>query len=142
MYIYENKTYDILVHNLFQDLPEKARAVLGDVENLTEERIEMVLKDYFKDYEEGEIANRGWCPHSSAYKVSKAVINAYTRILAKRYPKFCVNCVCPGFVKTDINFHAGILSVEEGAESPVRLALLPDGGHTGCFFLRKEEAPF
>lgn len=104
MYIYENKTYDILVYNLFQDLPEKSRAVLGDVENLTEERIEMVVKDYFKDYEEGEIANRGWCPHSSAYKVSKAVINAYTRILAKRYPKFCVNCVCPGFVKTDINF--------------------------------------
>ncbi|KAK9202376.1 hypothetical protein WN944_017586 [Citrus x changshan-huyou] len=125
-----------------KDLPEKARAVLGDVENLTEERIEMVVKDYFKDYEEGEIANRGWCPHSSAYKVSKAVINAYTRILAKRYPKFCVNCVCPGFVKTNINFHAGILSVEEGAESPVKLALLPDGGPTGRFFLRKEEAPF
>ncbi|KAJ4719147.1 (+)-neomenthol dehydrogenase [Melia azedarach] len=78
----------------------------------------------------------------NAYKVSKAAINAYTRVLAKRDPEMCVNCVCPGFVKTDINFNSGTLTVEEGAESPVRLALLPDGGPTGRFFSCKEEAPF
>ncbi|KAJ4719145.1 (+)-neomenthol dehydrogenase [Melia azedarach] len=123
-------------------LPEKAKQVLEDVENLTEERIEMVLNDYLKDYEEGEAGNRGWCRFSSGYGLSKAAVNAYTRVLAKRYPKMNVNCVCPGFVKTDINFHSGILTVEEGAESPVRLALLPDGGPTGRFFSCKEEAPF
>ncbi|KAJ4726975.1 (+)-neomenthol dehydrogenase [Melia azedarach] len=125
-----------------KDLPEKARKVLEDVESLTEEKIEMVLNDYLKDFEEGEAGNRGWCPFSSAYKVSKAVVNAYTRVLAKRYPQMYVNCVCPGFVKTDINFNSGTLTVEEGAESPVTLALLPDGGPTGRFFSCKQEAPF
>ncbi|KAJ7950119.1 (+)-neomenthol dehydrogenase [Quillaja saponaria] len=48
----------------------------------------------------------------------------------------------PGYVKTDINHHTGQLSVDEGAESPVRLALLPNGGPSGVFFSRTEEAPF
>ncbi|KAG5538440.1 hypothetical protein RHGRI_019123 [Rhododendron griersonianum] len=69
-------------------------------------------------------------------------MNAYTRILAKKYPTFRINCVCPGYVKTDINDNSGIFSIEEGAEHPVRLALLPDDGPTGVFFVLKEVASF
>ncbi|GLT50277.1 hypothetical protein SLA2020_237730 [Shorea laevis] len=78
----------------------------------------------------------------SAYTLSKAAMNAYARILAKKYPDFCINCVCPGFVKTDVNYNTGILSVEEGAEGPVRLALLPNGSPSGLFFDRLEEQEF
>ncbi|WMV56196.1 hypothetical protein MTR67_049581 [Solanum verrucosum] len=48
----------------------------------------------------------------------------------------CINCVHPGYVNTDINWHTGTMPVEEGAEGSVMLALLPDGGPTGCYFDR------
>lgn len=119
-----------------------AKEVLNDPENVTEERVDEVLSKFLKDFREGSLENKGWPTSLSAYKLSKAAMNAYTRILAKKHPNFCINCVCPGYVKTDINFNSGFLSVEEGAESPVRLALLPNGGPSGLFFIRKEESPF
>ncbi|KAK4744623.1 hypothetical protein SAY87_010935 [Trapa incisa] len=121
---------------------EWATAVLGDAENLTEEKIDEVLHVFLRDFKEGSWASKGWPAFLPAYTNSKAALNAYTRVLAKKYPKLCINCVCPGFVKTDINFNRGILPVEEGGESPVRLALLPDGGPSGRFFIRNEESEF
>ena len=85
---------------------------------------------------------KGWPAYASAYIVSKAVLNAYTRILAKKYPSFCINCVCPGYVKTDINYNYGILAVEEGTERILRLALVPSGGPSGLFFSNNEVTPF
>lgn len=116
--------------------------MLSDAENLTEERVDEVLNVYLKNYKEGSLEAKGWPAFMSAYSVSKAAMNAYTRTLAKKYPTLCINCVCPGFVKTDINFNTGILTVEEGAESCVRLALIPDGSPSGMFFSRKEESSF
>ncbi|XP_044503862.1 (+)-neomenthol dehydrogenase-like [Mangifera indica] len=118
------------------------KEVLSDAENLTEERLDEVLTEFLKDFREGSLAARGWPPHLSAYGVSKATLSAYTRILAKRYNTFRINCVCPGYVKTDLNQNTGFLTVEEGAESVVRLALLPKDGPSGLFFSRKEETPF
>ena len=128
---------------LFQNINnEWAKAVLSDAENLTEERIDEVLDQFLKDFKEGLSEAKSWPDFLSAYTVSKAALNAYTRILARKYPTLCINCVCPGFVKTDINYNCGILTVEEGAESPVRLALLLDGGPSGQFFIRKEVSEF
>ncbi|KAB2063370.1 hypothetical protein ES319_A10G212100v1 [Gossypium barbadense] len=121
---------------------EWAKAVLSDAENLTEDKVDEILSQYMKDFKEGSLQEKGWPAFMSAYILSKAAMNAYTRVLAKKYPNFIINCVCPGFVKTDINFNSGILSVEEGAESPVRLALLPNNGPSGLFFVRKEESEF
>ncbi|XP_044503860.1 (+)-neomenthol dehydrogenase-like [Mangifera indica] len=118
------------------------KEVLSDAENLTEERLDEVLTEFLKDFREGSLAAKGWPPHISAYNVSKATLNAYTRILAKRYNTFRINCVCPGYVKTDINQNTGFLTVEEGAESVARLALLPKDGPSGLYFIRKEETPF
>ncbi|GFP93032.1 (+)-neomenthol dehydrogenase [Phtheirospermum japonicum] len=121
---------------------EWAKGILKDVDNLTEEKIDEVLDVFLKDFKEGSLEAKGWPKIFSAYIVSKAVMNAYTRILAKKHPGFRINCVCPGFVKTDINYHTGLLTVEEGAESPVRLALLADDGPSGQFFVRKEVSSF
>ena len=121
---------------------EWARDVLGDAENLTEERIDKVLDEYLKDFKEGSLASKGWPTYLSAYILSKASMNAYTRILAKKYPDFRINCVCPGFIRTDINYNTGYLTVDDGADNAVRLALLPNGGPTGLFFDQKEESPF
>lgn len=103
--------------------------------------MEEVLSEFLKDFKEGSLETKGW-GHSSAYVLSKAALNAYTKILAKRYPSFCINCVCPGFVKTDINCNTGKVPVEEGAAYPVRLALLPKGGPSGLFFVQQEVSPF
>ncbi|KAI6702470.1 hypothetical protein NL676_011606 [Syzygium grande] len=115
---------------------EWAKGVLSDIENLTEEKVDEVVNVFLEDFKNGSSAV------TPAYNMSKAALNAYTRILAKKFPGFCINCVCPGSVKTDINHRKGILSTEEGAESPVKLALLPNGGPTGCFFVRKEKSEF
>ncbi|XP_042979082.1 (+)-neomenthol dehydrogenase-like isoform X2 [Carya illinoinensis] len=119
-----------------------AEGILRDAENLTEEKVDEVLKVFLKDFKEGSLTAKGWPTFLSAYSVSKAAMNAYTRILAKKYPSFCINCVCPGSVKTDINGNTGILSTEEGASSPVMLALMRNGSPSGLFFVQKELSSF
>ncbi|KAK7274543.1 hypothetical protein RIF29_15637 [Crotalaria pallida] len=127
----------------FEHLPNGwAKGVLSDADNLTEEKVDEVLKEFLKDFKEGSFESKGWPRTLSAYIVSKAAMNAYTRILAKKYPSICINCVCPGYVKTDITCNSGFFTVEEGAASPVRLALLPNGSPSGLFYFRSEVSPF
>ncbi|XP_060970088.1 (-)-isopiperitenone reductase-like isoform X2 [Cannabis sativa] len=121
---------------------EWVKGVLSDVENLTEDKIDQMLNEFTKDYKEDSLESKGWPTSFSSYIVSKACLNAYTRIMAKKYPNFCINCVSPGYVKTDINCNAGVLTVEEGAQSVVSLALLPNAGPNGLFFNRHEVIPF
>ena len=76
----------------------------------------------------------GWSP---GYRVSKASMNAMTRILATELKdaRFLVNSGCPGFVNTDMGGPMGATkSVEDGAAGIVWLATLPDDGPTGGFF--------
>jgi NAD(P)-dependent dehydrogenase (short-subunit alcohol dehydrogenase family) len=70
-----------------------------------------------------------------AYGPSKAALNAVTVAFAHELAgtNIKVNAACPGYVATDLNGHAGPLTVEQGAHEPVRLALLPDHGPTGTF---------
>ncbi|THF99151.1 hypothetical protein TEA_020959 [Camellia sinensis var. sinensis] len=118
-------------------LSEWAKGVLNDVESLTEERVEEVLNEFLKDLKEGALETKGWPTFLFAYTV-----NAYTRILAKKYPTFRINCVCPGWTKTDINNHIGKLTIEQGAQCPVKLALLLDDGPSGLFFANNEPSSF
>ncbi|XP_061340143.1 (+)-neomenthol dehydrogenase-like isoform X2 [Gastrolobium bilobum] len=118
------------------------KEVLSDVENLTEEKIDVILNEFLKDFKEGSIETKGWPIVMSAYSVSKVALNAYTRILARKYPSFCINAVCPGYVKTNLNHDTGFLTPDEGAEAAVRLALLPHGSPSGLFFHRSEEKSF
>ncbi|KAK2407139.1 neomenthol dehydrogenase [Trifolium repens] len=121
---------------------EWAKGVFSDVDNFTEERIDEVLKELIKDFEEGSLETKGWPRFAPAYVVTKASMNAYTRIIAKKYPTFCINCVCPGYVKTDITANTGFFTVEEGASNPVRLALLPNGSPSGLFYFRNGVSSF
>jgi NAD(P)-dependent dehydrogenase (short-subunit alcohol dehydrogenase family) len=76
----------------------------------------------------------GWSP---GYRVSKASLNAMTRILSTELKDagFLVNSACPGFVATDMGGQFGAKkSVEDGASGVVWLATLPDDGPTGGFF--------
>jgi NAD(P)-dependent dehydrogenase (short-subunit alcohol dehydrogenase family) len=76
----------------------------------------------------------GWSP---GYRVSKAALNAMTRILSTelRGEGFLVNSACPGFVNTDMGGPMGARKpVQEGAAGIVWLATLGDDGPTGGFF--------
>ncbi|WOG83001.1 hypothetical protein DCAR_0102174 [Daucus carota subsp. sativus] len=121
---------------------EQIRKELGDIETLTEQKIDGIVDKFFHDLKNDMLEVNGWSMMLPAYSISKATLNAYTRVLAKNYPNMCINCVHPGYVDTDINWHTGTLSVEEGAKGSVLLALLPAGSPTGRYFDQTEVAKF
>ncbi|KAB1222520.1 Salutaridine reductase [Morella rubra] len=118
---------------------EKARKELEDVDGLTEDRVDKVVEGFLEDVKENLREVKGWPANFSAYIVSKAALNAYTRILAKNYPNIAINSVSPGYVKTDMNHHTGVLTVEQGAKGPVMLAMMPEGGPSGLYFNKNME---
>lgn len=120
----------------------RPKEVLSDVENLAEEKIDELMNEFLMDYKEGSHEAKGWPLANSAYIVSKAAVNAYTRVLAKKYSCFGINAISPGYIKTDMNGGNGALTSDEGAEPIVKLALLKDGSPSGCFFSRGEEKSF
>lgn len=73
---------------------------------------------------------------SPAYRVSKTALNALTRTLAAELKSsgILVNSMCPGWVKTDMGGPGAPRTVEQGADTAVWLATLPDDGPSGGFF--------
>jgi len=99
----------------------------------------------------GRIVNlsSGWGAHAEglegpgAYGVAKASLNALTRALPRDLPPGVkVNACCPGWVATRMGGPSAPLTPEEGADTPVWLALLPDDGPTGGFFRRRSPIPW
>ena len=77
---------------------------------------------------------------STGYRISKAALNAVTRILASELENtnIVVNSVSPGIVRTDMAGPTAPRSVEEGADTAVWLAVT-DKLPTGRFFRDREE---
>jgi NAD(P)-dependent dehydrogenase (short-subunit alcohol dehydrogenase family) len=73
-----------------------------------------------------------WAP---AYGISKTALNALTVQLAAagRARSIAVNCVCPGWVRTDMGGPSAPRSVDEGAKGIVWLVLDAPAGLTGTF---------
>ena len=74
--------------------------------------------------------------YAPAYSMSKSALNAFTRILAATYRGSGVlaNLVDPGWVRTEMGGQSAPRSVQQGADTTVWLATLPDNGPTGGFF--------
>jgi len=81
--------------------------------------------------ERGSLASMGG--GTPAYSISKAALNALTRILAAELPAMRVNAVCPGWTATDMGGRGG-RPVGRGAASVVWAATLERDGPTGGFF--------
>jgi NAD(P)-dependent dehydrogenase (short-subunit alcohol dehydrogenase family) len=78
------------------------------------------------------------------YTSSKAALNMLTVVLAQQLADTAikVNAAHPGWVKTDLGGDNAPLSVAEGAQTAVRLALLPTDGPTGGYFHNAEHLPW
>ena len=76
------------------------------------------------------------------YCVSKTALNGVTVQLAAALPKFAVNCVCPGWVRTDMGGSNANRSVGEGAAGIVWLAAEAPQNLTGKFFRDRKVIPW
>jgi len=79
-----------------------------------------------------------------AYSASKAALNMITVQFANllKSAGIKVNSANPGFTATDMNQYRGTKTVEQGAATPVRLALLPDDGPTAGVFADEGPEPW
>ncbi|NMG73588.1 SDR family oxidoreductase [Aromatoleum diolicum] len=79
-----------------------------------------------------------------AYRMSKTALNALTRILAVETAgsHIKVNSVCPGWCRTDLGGIEAPRTPEEGVDTVIWLATLPDDGPSGGFFRDREPIPW
>jgi carbonyl reductase 1 len=113
--------------------PLRARFLDAD---LTRAGLIELVRSFEHAVERGRHVAEGW--PSSAYRVSKASLNAWVRLLARELAprRIRVNAVCPGWVRTDMGGDAAPRTVEAGAASIIWAATHDDGGGkpTGGFF--------
>ena len=81
----------------------------------------------------------GWAP---AYCISKTALNGVTAQLAAALPKFAVNSVCPGWVRTDMGGPNATRSVGEGATGIVWLVVDAPQNETGKFWRDRKVIPW
>src|SRR6059058_3336455 len=81
----------------------------------------------------------GWSP---AYCISKTALNGVTSQLAAALPKFAVNSVCPGWVRTDMGGSNATRSVLEGAAGIVWLASDAPQDQTSKFWRDRKVIPW
>ncbi|XP_002721300.3 carbonyl reductase [NADPH] 1 [Oryctolagus cuniculus] len=112
-------------------------------ETITEEELVGLMKKFVEDTKKGVHQKEGW--PSTAYGVTKIGVTVLSRIQARHLSeqrggdKILLNACCPGWVRTDMAGPNATKSPEEGAETPVYLALLPpdaEGPH-GQFVVEK-----
>ncbi|MEM6382150.1 MAG: SDR family NAD(P)-dependent oxidoreductase [Pseudomonadota bacterium] len=78
-----------------------------------------------------------------AYGITKAFLNAITVKIASEAPRsVLVNAMCPGWVRTDMGGAGASLIPEQGADTALYLAGLPDGGPSGQIFRERRPIPW
>uniref|UniRef100_F6VK38 Carbonyl reductase (NADPH) n=1 Tax=Monodelphis domestica TaxID=13616 RepID=F6VK38_MONDO len=98
-------------------------------DTITEEELVRLMEKFVEDTKKGVHQKEGW--PNSAYGVTKIGVTVLSRIHARQLneqrkgDKILLNACCPGWVRTDMAGPKATKSPEEGAETPVYLALLP-----------------
>jgi len=91
---------------------------------------------------QGQLSDMG--VGTPAYRISKAALNALTCVLAAELTGsgILVNSMCPGWVRTDMGGPGAPRTVQQGADTAVWLATLPDDGASGGFFRDRKPIPW
>ena len=103
-------------------------------QTLTRAQVEQLAEEFTSAVGQGTHTSVGF--PSNAYSVSKALMNAFTRVLAREYADTGkrVNAICPGWVKTRMGGSSAPRSLEQGASGIVWAAMLGPTGPNGGFF--------
>ncbi|XP_074070128.1 carbonyl reductase [NADPH] 1-like [Macrotis lagotis] len=110
--------------NCSPELQQKFRS-----DTITEEELVGLMNKFVEDTKKGVHEKEGW--PNSAYGVTKIGVTVLSRIHARQLSEqrkgdnILLNACCPGWVRTDMAGPQATKSPEEGAETPVYLALLP-----------------
>lgn len=100
-------------------------------EDITEDELVELMQRFVDQTKKGEHKQGGW--PETAYGVSKTGLTTLSMILARRLSKerpndqILLNACCPGWVRTDMAGPNAPKTPDQGAETPVYLALLPAG---------------
>lgn len=147
--------WDILVNNSgilgHASLLDKASDFTAAMEVMVHAPLDLIRLNtpHWRHSGWGRVVNlsSGWGSHAQglggpgAYGVAKAALNALTRALVRDLPTGVkINACDPGWVATRMGGSSAPLSPEEGADTPVWLALLPDEGPTGGFYRKRQPA--
>ncbi|MFB6248233.1 MAG: SDR family NAD(P)-dependent oxidoreductase [Salinibacter sp.] len=87
----------------------------------------------------------GLDPDHAAYAASKSALNVLTMTLDDALPDDAdvkANSMCPGWVHTRMGGEAAPRTPEEGADTALWLATLPEDGPSGGFFRDRERIPW
>jgi len=107
----------------------------------TEDDVTSIMKDFASAVEAGKEKEAGF--PSAAYAVSKAGLIGGTKALARaqkeKGSEVLINACCPGYVNTDMTKGNGVKTVDEGAQTPVLLAIQDIQGKTGGFWQSEKE---
>ncbi|XP_033743198.1 carbonyl reductase [NADPH] 1-like [Pecten maximus] len=94
---------------------------MGELKDLMQKFVDAAKKDAHQ--------KEGW--PNTAYGVSKIGVTAMSLIQQRELLKdssrqdIIVNACCPGYVNTDMSSHKGPKTIDQGADTPVYLAMLP-----------------
>ncbi|KAL2408401.1 Carbonyl reductase [NADPH] 1 [Exophiala dermatitidis] len=99
------------------------------------EDITQLMEEFTSEVAEGK-HEKNW--PSSAYAVSKAGVIGMTKTIARQNAesgsKTLINCCCPGYVNTDMTKGRGTKTPDEGAQTPVLVAIGDIKGSNGDFW--------
>lgn len=112
------------------------KLTIDDIDRFVDEFIRLTQTD---EHQSGGYPNSTYCV-SKAAEIAMTMIQ-HREMTAKRpNDDIIINACCPGYVSTDMTSHKGTLTIEEGAETPVYLALLPPnvGEPNGKFVFQKK----
>lgn len=102
--------------------------------HLTVPKLDALAQQFIADVRANQYTQHGW--PASTYKVSKALVNGYLRVLNDLYKedsrKLFFAALCPGWVRTRMGGEKASRDVTQGAETPVYLSTtdlkdLPNG---------------
>ncbi|XP_060062617.1 carbonyl reductase [NADPH] 1-like [Ylistrum balloti] len=98
---------------------------------ITMEKLNNLMEQFVDSAKTGTYQDLGW-PNTglASYGISKIGVTIMSfiqqrELLNDARPDVVVNACCPGFVATDLTDHRGTKSIDEGADTPLYLAMLP-----------------
>ncbi|KAL0459057.1 UNVERIFIED_CONTAM: Salutaridine reductase [Sesamum latifolium] len=121
---------------------EQVRKELGDVETLTEDKIDRILQKFLHDLQHDALEANGWQMMLPPYSISKATLNAYTRLLAKSISRHAYKLCAPRIREHGHQLAYGHDDGGRGGERVCHVGSAAEGGPTGRYFDRTQVAEF